>query len=576
MITFEFVRWKNFLSTGSQFTEIRLDRTPTTLIVGENGAGKSTILDALCFGLFGKPYRNINKGQLINSINGKDCLIEVQFKADGKTIKIVRGIKPNVFDVFLNGELVNQNATVKDYQEMLETQILKLNHKSFTQIVILGTASFTPFMQLSAQNRREIIEDILDIQVFSTMNQLLKSKMNDTTNKIFSVEKQIELEKQKIELQKSHIDSVVKERKSKVAETEAAIEKSNLEIEVAQKQIDLLVKQIEDESSNIKNETTLNKKLSSIALIQDKLKTNKKKLSSEVSFYHENSDCPTCKQGIDQNFRDSAIRKKTSQITQIDDATEKLLTDLNDIESQLKKIRKVNQRISDLNDKLREYNNTINAAQKYINRLQAELRSSQAPSDNTIDIVSENEKLSRMTLSLSNLHDEKVSLRENQEYQSICAHMLKDNGIKTKIIRQYLPTINKLVNKYLMLMDFFVHFELDESFSETIKSRHRDEFSYASFSEGEKQRIDLALLFTWRNIAKLKNSANTNLLILDEVFDSSLDGQGIDFVMGLLNEIGKDSNVFVISHKGDQMFDKFRSVIRFEKKQNFSVISTSG
>ncbi len=570
MITFEKVRWKNFLSTGANFTEINLTKSPNTLIIGNNGAGKSTILDALCFGLFGKPFRKINKPQLLNSINQSDCVVEIEFTIGKRMYKVIRGIKPNTFEIYCNGVLVDQDAKAKDYQEHLEKFILKLNYKSFTQVVILGSASFVPFMQLSPSDRRAIIEDLLDIQIFSSMNTVVKEKMatikDETTKNKHQMDltsERINFQKQNIEEHKKHNDAEIEKKKLEVANSNAQIEKLNKDVALIQKHIDVL-------QSRIADQMAIQRKSAKLVQLESKLESRLKKIDKEVVFYHDHDNCPTCKQGIDHNFRTQQIVTLNETKGEVDTALtdiEKQITETND---RIEKIQETLQHITAHNNEIVKHNSTITAVLSYVAKIEKEITELSSKKDSLED---ENAKLKELREELKGLLAIQEQLSVDKQYYEFAGALLKDTGIKTKIIRQYLPIMNKLINKYLTAMDFFVNFNINESFEETIKSRHRDEFSYANFSEGEKMRIDLSLLFTWRQIAKLKNSTNTNLLILDEVFDSSLDGVGTEEFLKLIHEMGTDTNVFVISHKGDQLFDKFRSIIKFEKKNNFSQVA---
>jgi len=567
MIYFKAIRWKNLLSTGNQFTEIKLDRSPNTLIVGENGGGKSTLLDALCFGLFGKPFRNINKPQLLNSINKKNLLVEIEFAAGGKDYKIVRGIKPNVFEIQVGGEVINQDAAARDYQKYLEESVLKLNYKSFTQIVILGSASFTPFMQLPPGTRREIIEDILDIQIFTTMNTVLRDKMTELKENIQDADSKLEVLKQKATIQKEYVETLEANKEKRVDEIKSRITKCDTSIAALQKTVEFL-----EHDKGIQEETR--KALGDLSAKQKKLEQFKTKFSSqlrdiqkEISFYEETDDCPSCKQKIPHEHKSSLVDERKDKMQTLNEGMEKLSEEFERLQELLTIHQEISRQIAEFDNKILSNNGEIIVQQRLIQALNLELNDI---STKTGDIDAEKTKLKNYAKEVLAQNEDKAKLNEEKHYMDAVSTLLKDTGIKTKIIRQYLPVINKLVNKYLQAMDFFVQFNLDEKFDETIKSRHRDDFSYASFSEGEKQRIDLALLFTWRTIAKMKNSVATNLLILDEVFDSSLDNNGTDYVMSLLDTIGEDTNVFVISHKGDQLFDKFRSLIKFEKKNNYS------
>jgi DNA repair exonuclease SbcCD ATPase subunit len=570
MIRFKTIRWKNFLSTGAQFTEVKLNHSSTTLIVGENGAGKSTILDALCFVLFNKPFRNINKPQLMNTINGKGLEVQVEFSIGKKDYTVIRASKPNKFEIYVNDGLVNQDAAVRDYQKYLEESILKLNYKSFTQIVILGSASFTPFMQLAVGTRREIIEDILDIQIFSVMNTLLKDKITENKNLISDIETKLEIEKQKIKLQQDYIKTLEADKDKKLSDVANIISTTNIEISNYQNEISDWESAQKVLTDGIDDEGDFENKYSKLATLQKKLASKIEEAKEEIEFYSNHDNCPTCSQSISEEIKNQHIEKSNNKVDEINSAIEDLAKQIEDIQNRLDEISKVKKDINDLSNKIIKANQGIIACQNYIQKLNNDLDEAR---NNTGNITEEKNKLKSLAKDAMSLAEKKSEYTEEKHYLDIAGILLKDTGIKTKIIKQYLPVINKLVNKYLAAMDFFCHFELDETFNEVIKSRHRDEFSYASFSEGEKQRIDLALLFTWRTIAKMKNSASTNLLLLDEVFDSSLDANGTDYVMGLLNTLGEETNVFVISHKGDLLFDKFRSVIKFEKVQNFSRIS---
>jgi len=569
MITFKKCRWKNFLSTGNSFTEIDLNRSTNTLIIGQNGAGKSTILDALTFGLFGKPFRKINKPQLMNSINNSNCVVEIEFSIGKKEYKVVRGIKPNVFEIYCNNVLVNQDAKAKDYQEHLEKFILKWNMKAFTQIVVLGSASFVPFMQLTPSDRRTIIEDLLDIEIFSSMNNIVKTKISSIKDTQKDYEYQIKLISEKIELQKQNLEEHRKNFESEIQKKKEEGIKNQDFIEKATKDIELIQKHIEQLQNKISDEKAVHSKSTKIITLQSKLSDNTKKLNKEIEFFQNNDDCPTCHQIITEDTKTSHITNKKEKIQEIDIASKKLSDELDKLYSRLDQIEKMQKHINEHNSEVVKLNTQILSANKYNTKLIQEIKSLE---QNTLFKENDNEKLKTLNDELKVVETNANELSVQKQYHEFAATLLKDTGIKTKIIKQYLPIMNKLINKYLTAMDFFVNFNLNENFEETIKSRHRDVFSYASFSEGEKMRIDLALLFTWRQIAKLKNSTNTNLLILDEVFDSSLDGVGTEEFMKLLNTLDNNTNVFVISHKGDQLFDKFRSVIRFEKKNNFSQV----
>jgi len=568
MILFRKIKWKNLLSTGNHFTEIQFDKSPSTLIVGSNGAGKSTMLDALCFVLFGKPFRSVNKPLLLNSINGKDCIVEVEFNSGNKHYKIIRGIKPNVFEIWQDGEMINQDAAVRDYQEYLEKFILKLNYKSFTQIVILGSASFTPFMQLSASDRRAIIEELLDIQVFSAMNNILKDKI--TMNKDATITKKydIDLAEQKYSLQKKHIDELKQNNEDKVKEYEGEISGSANTISTLAEQIELFSNEVRQLQILVNAKAETEAKVKKITKLESQIESNLSKFRKDINFFQHNDDCPTCRQAIAMEFKEKELTLLGTKVTECDHGLQELEKKLLAEQTKLNSISETQKKIQELQIEIATKNTTITETNKYIKRLEKQIEDLKLNKSTT---DKEEQELSIINESLSQLKQHLRTLIDEKTYYEVASGLLKDTGIKTKIIKQYLPIINKLVNKYLASFDFFVNFNLDESFKETIKSRHRDDFTYDSFSEGEKQKIDLALLFSWRAVAKLKNSANTNLLILDEVFDSSLDANGTEYLMTILQML-EGTNVFVISHKGDILQDKFRSVIRFEKVKNFSRI----
>lgn len=570
MIKFHKISWRNFLSTGNNPTEVLLDRTSTTLIVGENGAGKSTILDAICFALFNKGFRNVSKPQLLNSINQKNLVVELEFSIGRKNYRIVRGHKPAIFEIYLDDNFLNQEADSRDYQKYLEEHILKLNYKSFTQIVILGSASFTPFMQLPPAHRREIIEDLLDIRIFTSMNQLLKDRQSQLKDSMRQMDADLEVQKERVKLQDEYIKQLVADQQRRGEDLQARIDAAATEIDFANSAVIKLEMQVAALRETIVDEDNQISKARKLADLQRKMTEKIGKAQNEIAFYHDNDNCPTCRQGLPHEFKSEAIEAQNAKMTEIQEALTELATNIDLVQKRLDDIHAVSNTIASHNQEIIAHNNQIIASQKYIQKLQAEQTSHTDTQDNLED---EKGKLRGLAREVVVKTQERGALNEEKYYQDIASALLKDTGIKTKVIRQYLPAINKLVNKYLQAMDFFVSFELDEAFNETIKSRHRDDFTYASFSEGEKQRIDLALLFTWRTIAKMKNSAATNLLLLDEVFDSSLDANATDYLMNVLNTLGEDTNVFVISHKGDQLFDKFRSVIKFEKVNNFSRIA---
>ena len=571
MIYFKKLRWMNFLSTGNIFTEIDFTKHKTTLIVGENGAGKSTMLDALSFAMYGKPFRNIKKNQLINTVNGKGAVVELEFSIGTKNYKIVRGIKPNTFDIYCDDVLIDQNADAKEYQAYLESHILKLNQKSFAQIVILGSASFIPFMQLPSAHRREIIEDLLDIGIFSTMNSLLKDKValnrihtSDTDHVIKSNAEKIELYKKHIESLKQNNDELVKQKRDRIASLEIDISTASLQIGGLNEQVTNLLESIADQP---KVETKSKKIVEISHQVENKLSRIKK----DVAFFESHNDCPVCRQGIDHEHKQEIIETNASQIAEIEEGKARIQEELDTLNARVREILTVNKTVLQHNSTISNLNVEIRTWKNFIKDITKEI---EALNTNTTQIDANNEEIATLKQQLKAAIEKKEDLSKDKQVYDVASVLLKDTGIKTKIIKQYIPVINKLINKYLAAMDFFVNFELNESFEETIKSRFRDEFTYDSFSEGEKSRIDLALLFAWRAVAKLRNSASTNLLIMDEVFDSSLDVQGGDELIKIIQGVVGDSNIFVISHKTDQLMDKFEHTIKFEKYKNFSRIAS--
>jgi DNA repair exonuclease SbcCD ATPase subunit len=569
-IQFQTLKWKNFLSTGNSFTELDFREHKTNLIVGHNGAGKSTLLDALSFALFGKAHRNIGKPQLVNSINNKDCVVEVNFVVSGSVFRIIRGIKPNIFEIYKNGELINQDSHNKEYQKILEANILKLNHKSFHQIVVLGSSSFIPFMQLPAQHRRDVIEDLLDINVFSKMNQILKEKNSLLKDQIKDVGYKIDLQSNKIDTQKKYIQDInrinkdLKDQKlQQIIDLQSQMKDLNVENDGLRVQIE------ENNDAILGSISKFENKRQELLGYDNKFKSEIKSVVKQAKFFEDNCTCPTCSQDIDEAIKKDRLTTASSKAKELTTALDKLATELsiteeslNSDKSKLEEVRSWQQKQNSNIQLITHIQSNIASVQNDINNL----------TDTTSDISKAKDDLELYTDAKGAMTESKLELNEQFQYNQCIAEMLKDTGIKTKIVKQYLPVINRLVNQYLQILDFFVHFNLDESFQESIRSRHRDSFSYDSFSEGEKQRIDLALLFTWRMIAKMKNSVSTNLLILDETFDSSLDYEGVDNLMKIIHELDDDTNVFVISHKGDILDGKFSRKIEFFKDKNFSKI----
>ena len=554
MIYFNNIRWKNLLSTGNQFIEIQFDKSSTTLIIGDNGSGKSTVLDALTFGLFGKPFRKINKPQLVNSVNDGGLLVETEFSIGSKSYKVRRGIKKNIFEIYVDGKRLNQDAKVTDQQEYLEKTVLKLNYKSFTQIVLLGTAGFVPFMQLKSTDRRAIIEDLLDIQIFSVMNVLLKNKISENKEESLSVDVKKELSTGNIDITQELIAGLKKAKTNQIQQNERDIDNNEVEIE----SLNTTIKKLMDSISKDKTAQSLEEWKGFQKGIERKMMSSE----NEIEFYEKNDICLTCNQELGEEHKHKMIEEHHGLLHESGGALLRLGNKIEDLQTRLDYVSKVQTAIT-------TNQNQIQAISSYITKLKDQIKEIEDRED---DIDEKIQKLKDLKSELKLCLEKQEKLSVQKQLFETAYVLLKDTGIKTRIIKQYLPIMNTLINKYLASMDFFVSFNLDEKFEEKIKSRHRDEFTYDSFSEGEKMRIDLALLFTWRTIAKMKNSVNTNLLILDEVFDSSLDANGTDEFLKILNQLAGKQNTFIISHKGDVLFDKFKNVIKFEKYKNFSRI----
>ena len=568
MVTFTTVRWKNFLSTGNAFTEIQLDKNPSTLIIGENGAGKSTILDALCFVLFNKPFRQISKSQLLNSINQREAVVEIEFTTQNKKIKIIRGIKPNIFEIYVDDVMINQNANAKDYQKHLEQQILKFNYRSFTQVVILGSSTFVPFMQLNSRARREVVEDILDIKIFSLMNLVLKTKVKEVNTNLTDSNYATDLTKSKIEIQEKYIEDTKNNRKNLLSEKTNIVDANNDDIQFNKNKETELQEKNQTLLESISGEDDTIKKRDKLKGYQFTLKDKHRRNEQMIMFLESNDECPTCEQKIDTEFKTKSIGVRQSANVELNEGLTKLSDEFNKVSKTLQEFKKTAKEIQTNEVQIAKYRSSIQELEKFNTKLETEIANILENEIGKEDI----KKLDKLKEKLYSLDSSSKKLKEELFYYDVAKNLLQDTGIKTKIVKQYLPIMNKLVNTYLSSMDFFCNFNLDENFNETIKSRFRDEFSYANFSEGEKMRIDLALLFTWRAVAKMKNSTNTNLLILDEIFDSSLDASGTDDFLKILNTFNSE-NVFVISHKQDMLFDKFRNTIKFEKNRNFSKVA---
>ena len=566
MILFEKIRWKNFLSTGNHETEINFQNHSTNLIIGTNGAGKSTLLDALTFSLFGKPFRKINKPQLPNSVNEKDCRVEVEFSVNKTSWKIIRGIKPNLFEIERDGKTLNQDAAALDQQKWLEQNVLKMNYKSFTQIVILGSSTFVPFMQLSAANRRDVIEDLLDIRIFSSMNSVIKEKIRLVKEEVKVLELKKESLNDKVEMQQNFIDEIESRSKEDIKEKEQGIQNILIEENNLMNSNEDLNTEVQELQSKLEKFSGASKKLRELGNLKGKISNKVSTITKEHKFFTENTVCPTCTQSIEEDFRINKISDAQSKAKELQSGYLKLEEAIKNEEERERQFTDLSKEITSLTHGISQNNIKISGCQRQIRNLESEI---QRVTDQLANRTAENEKLESFKDNLRETYDELASRRDTINYYDFSYSLLKDGGVKTKIIKKYLPLINQQVNRYLQLMDFYINFTLDEEFNETVQSPIHEDFSYSSFSEGEKMRIDLALLFTWREVARMKNSVNTNLLIMDEVFDSSLDGMGTDDFLKIIRYVIKDANIFVISHK-ESLHDKFEQVVRFEKVKGFS------
>ena len=566
MILFEKVRWKNFLSTGNQYTEVNFQKSATTLIVGTNGTGKSTVLDALTFSLFGKPFRKINKPQLVNTVNEKDCRVEVEFSVGTTNWKVIRGIKPAVFEIWRNDSLLDQSAAALDQQKWLEQNVLKMNYKSFTQIVILGSSTFVPFMQLTAANRREVIEDLLDIKIFTSMNNILKDKIRQVKEEVRTLDLKKESLSDKVEMQTNFIEEIEKRGKKNIQDRKTKISNLDTEILAYMKENSVIEEDIFKYTQEQEYVTGATEKLKKLGNLKGKISQKVLTITKEHKFFTENSVCPTCTQPIEEDFRINKIDDAQSRAQELQSGYKELEEAIKNEQERERQFTALSKEITKLNNGISQNNTRISGCQRQIRDLESEV---QRLTDNLANRNTEHEKLETFKDNLKTTYDELVSKKDTINYYDFSYSLLKDGGVKSKIIKKYLPLINQQVNRYLQMMDFYINFTLDEEFNETVQSPIHEDFSYASFSEGEKQRIDLALLFTWREVAKFKNTVATNLMILDEVFDSSLDGQGTEEFLKIIRFVVKDANIFVISHKSG-MDDRFEDVIRFEKIKGFS------
>ena len=566
MILFECIRWKNFLSTGNQFTELSFTEHTTTLILGTNGTGKSTMLDALTFSLFGKPFRKINKPQLVNSVNEKDCLVEVEFSIGGTKWKVVRGIKPNTFEIWRNNSLLDQAASAIDQQKWFEQNVIKMNYKSFTQIVILGSSNFVPFMQLPINSRREVIEDLLDIKIFSSMNAILKEKIRQVKEevKVFQLKK--ESLEDKVKMQKNFIEELENRAAENIKRKESQISELLVEENKFMNENIKIVEELDDFNKVLSSYVGANDKLRKLGNLKGKISNKVSTITKEHKFFTENTVCPTCDQEIEETFRINRINDAQTKAKELQSGFKELEEAIKDEEERERQFTTLSKEISKLNNDISQNNVRIAGCQRQISNLESEV---QRTAEQLANRNTEDEKLTTFKDNLKTTYDELLNKKETINYYDFSFSLLKDGGVKSKIIKKYLPLINQQVNRYLQMMDFYINFTLDEEFNETVQSPIHENFSYSSFSEGEKMRIDLALLFTWREVARMKNSVNTNLLIMDEVFDSSLDGLGTEEFLKIIRFVIQDANIFVISHKSD-LHDKFANVLRFEKIKGFS------
>jgi DNA repair exonuclease SbcCD ATPase subunit len=566
MILFKKIKWKNFLSTGNTPIEIELNKAPTTLIIGTNGSGKSTLLDALCFVLFNKPFRMIKKEQIVNTINDADTEVTVEFTVGTKNYVVTRGIKPNKFEIYSDGELINQDASSIDYQKYLETNIMKLNYRSFIQVVILGSSSYEPFMKMKPRYRREVVEEILDIRVFGLMDLILRSQQSDLQKNITEIRHKCDLITSKYELETKHFKELQGRNTDDKDYKKNLLDKNNKDLQEYIKKITLLNVEIESNKNNLTEQDSVHQKAHQLSKLEAKIENNLLKHKKTLEFFNNNDTCPECTQSINEEFKSTKIDTESKTIHKLEGGLKDLLSEIIKTETKVNELNAVSQKVNELNVEIAKINTSVDELKKYSDKIHEEILLLENKESDGKNIQEQLDKL-KVELEESKVLLDKVT--EEKQYVDVVREILNDKGAKAKIIKKYLPIMNTLINQYLQAMDFFISFHLDEEFNETVKSRHRDTFDYNNFSEGEKMRIDLALLFTWRTIAKMKNSTNTNLLVLDEIFDGSLDGQGTDDFFKIIKSMPKE-NIFIISHKGDILFDKFTNIIRFDKEHNFT------
>ena len=566
MIIFKKIRWKNFLSTGNNFVEIELNKSQMTLMIGANGSGKSTMLDALCFALFNRPFRLIKKEQIVNTINNADTLVEVDFQIGTKAFKVLRGIKPNIFEIYCDGVLQNQDASSVDYQKILEDQILRLNYRAFKQIAVLGSSAYQPFMQMRPRHRREVVEEILDIRVLTHMDILTRNQQTDLGKQIVEARHQCDLIESKHELQTKHYNDLKNRSTGDIDIKKAKLQENKDATESYLRKVERLEEEYKQLESNTTERPKYESKLKQLEKLETKIEQNLETHKKSLDFFEQNDSCPTCTQKIEETFRDEKIEKERAKVVTLNQGMKDLVVELSKVENKITEFNGISDKIYENKIQMSKVESSLKELKKFTDTLHNEILLLEGKDEDDKDIVM---NLVRLKDQLEETKVELDKITEEKKYLDVAREVLSDRGAKAKIIKKYLPIMNSLINQHLQSMDFFVSFHLDEEFKETVKSRHRDTFDYNNFSEGEKMRIDLALVFTWRAIAKMKNSANTNLMVLDEIFDSSLDGQGTDDFFKIVNKMGKE-NIFIISHKGDILFDKFTNIIKFEKEHNFT------
>ena len=569
MITFKNIKYKNFLSTGNTPIEVKLNKSNTTLIVGANGSGKSTLLDALCFVLFNKPFRIIKKEQMINTVNNGDCLIELEFEVGTNSYLVRRGIKPNIFEIYQNDKLLNQDASSLDYQRYLENNIMRLNYRSFLQVVLLGSSSYEPFMKMKPRYRREVVEEILDIRVFGLMDLILRPQQSELTRNVTDLSHKCDLIESKYETELKHYNAISDLNMNDLDGKKRLLEKNGQANYDYNRKIDKLNDELERHRDSIKDQSKEQAKMTKLSKLEAKIEQNLETHKKNLDFFEQNDNCPTCTQSIELDFKGEKIKLEEGKLSTLNEGMTQIMSEISKQEEHLNAMDKISKKVYEMNVEVSKLQTSVEELDKYSNNIHEEIKSLQNKQTDGRDIE---KQLEQLKIDLEESKVERDKILDQQKYVNVLRTILNDKGAKSQIIKKYVPIMNNLINQYLQSMEFFISFHLDEEFNETVKSRFRDTFNYNNFSEGEKMRIDLALLFTWRHIAKMKNSVNTNLLILDEIFDSSLDGQGTDDFFKIIKTMTKE-NIFIISHKGDILFDRFTEVVRFEKFKNFTRLS---